>query len=79
MRSLGWALVQYDLSKVKKLEDTYGGEAMGRHKEDPPGLRKQLSYSLWTCRKMKVVLGMQFVVITVPVSVIFLTDLQIFY
>lgn len=25
------------LCKVKKLEDTFGGEAMGRHKEDPPG------------------------------------------
>lgn len=23
------------LCKVKKLEDTFGGEAMGRHKEDP--------------------------------------------
>lgn len=25
------------LCKVKKLEDTYGGEAMGRHQENPPG------------------------------------------
>lgn len=56
-----------------------GGHGKTRGGPTRKGLRKQLSYSLWTCRKMKVVLGMQFVVITVPVSVIFLTDLQIFY